>query len=417
MILLICDHKKRELESLKKLKTSLKIKNIQAEIINKHCVIKAYNYYKPLIITFPHCNLYLANTINKLGKNVKKILIPTEHCALVEKFLEVQYLGLVNDGKTMNAINKIDNIFAQSGYTKKFLVKRTKLKDNQIINSGHLFYNNWCLIKPKNKKIKKIGIALTNEYILRRYKDKNYLKNLYQANKNINLKENYWRLKQMNFDQYYFCLVFDLINKLSKNYQIDIRTHVVDSESNFKFLENKNIKISEKKLNTKDWILKQDLVISSTSFINVDSYIYRKPHISLSKIVPNEFYFNAYKTFNYNDFQEVNSYKPLSVEELLRLIKKVKFKKNKKLDYLLKKFFSFPYKEEPNSIIVNKLDDIVTKTPNKKFKHIFTNSEINLSKIIGSKATILFSYLLSQIKQYLKNNSHNSYFDFLFIFK
>ena len=38
MILLVCDHKKRELESLKQLKAALKIKNIKAEIINKHCL-------------------------------------------------------------------------------------------------------------------------------------------------------------------------------------------------------------------------------------------------------------------------------------------------------------------------------------------------------------------------------------------
>jgi hypothetical protein len=417
VILLVCDHKKREMESLKQLKAALKIKNIKAEIINKHCIIKAYNYYKPIIITFPHCNQYLANTINILGDNVKKILLPTEHCAFVEKFLEVQYLGLIKSNKLRNVINKMDYIFSQSEYTKKFLLKRTKLKNYQITNSGHLYYNNWTFIKPKNKKITKIGIALTNEYILRRYKDKNYLKNLYQANENFDLKENYWRLKQMNFDQYYFCLIFDLINKLSKNYKVDIRTHVVDSESNFEFLENKNIKISKRKLSTRDWIVKQDLIISSVSFMNVDSYIYRKPHISLSKLIPNEFYFNAYKTFSYNQFPEMNSFKPSSVEELLKLTKKAKFKMNRKVDHSLKKFFSFPYKEKPVSIISNKLSDIVTKNSNKKFKRIFSIKEIKLSKIIGSKTTILLSYLFSQIKLYLRKNTNNSYFDFLFIFK
>jgi len=417
VILLVCDHKKRELESLKQLRVALKIKNIQAEIVNKHCVIKAYNYYKPTIITFPHCNEYLANTISKLGNNVKKILIPTEHCAFVEKFLEVQYLGLVKSNKIRNVINKMDYIFSQSEFTKKFLIKKTKLENNQIINSGHLYYNNWSFVKPINKKIKKIGIALTNEYILRRYNDSNYLKNLYQANENVNFKKNHWRLKQMNFDQFYFCLVFDLIKKLSKNYQINIRTHVVDSESNFKFLENKNIKMSNKKLTATNWVLKQDLIISSFSFMNVDSYINRKPHISLSKLIPNGFYFNAYKTFSYNQFPEMNSFKPSSVEELLRLTKKVKFKMNRKLDHSLKKFFSFPYKEKPVSIISNKLSDIVTKNSNKKFKHIFSIEEIKLSKIVGSKTTILLSYLFSQIKLYLRKNTNNSYFDFLFIFK
>jgi len=417
VIILVCDHKKRELNTLKQLKKALKIKNIQAEIVNKHCVIKAYNYYKPTIITFPHCNEYLANTISKLGNSVKKILIPTEHCAFIEKFLEVQYLGLVRSHKIKNAINKLDNIFTQSEYTKKFLIKKTKLKNNQIINSGHLYYNNWSLVKPINKKIKKIGIALTNEYILRRYNDSNYLKNLYQANENVNFKKNHWRLKQMNFDQFYFCLIFDLIKKLSKNYQIDIRTHVVDSESDFKFLENKNIKMSNKKLTATNWVLKQDLIISSFSFMNVDSYINRKPHISLSKIIPNEFYFKAYKTFTYKDFDELNSFMPKNIEELLRLIKKAKFKKNKKLDHSLNKFFSFPYKERPITIIANKLNDMLSENSKKNCKNIFTTNEVNLSKIFGSKITISLSYFFSQIKQYLRKNTNNSYFDFLFIFK
>ena len=204
---------------------------------------------------------------------------------------------------------------------KKYLLKKTKLKKNQICNSGHLFYNNWETRKSKNNKVQKIGIALTNEYILRRFNDENFLKNLYELNEHINLSESYWRLKQMNYDQYYFCLLFDLVKKLSKNYQLNIRTHIVDNESDFSFLENKNVKVSGNQT-TKEWILDQDLIISTVSFINVDSYIYGKPHISLSKLIPKEFYFEAYQTFNYNEFPEINSFTPASQKELLEIIKK-----------------------------------------------------------------------------------------------
>ena len=416
MILLVCDHKKRELYSLKKLKNALMLKNIRTEIVNKHCIIKAYNFYKPKIITFPHCNTYLTSAIDKLKNNVKKILIPTEHCAFVEKFLEIQYLGILKNRKRNNLINKMDLVFSQSEFIKKYLLKKTKLKKNQIFNSGHLFYNNWETIKSKNIKIQKIGIALTNEYILRRYNDNNFLKNLHELNEHINLSESYWRLRQMNFDQYYFCLIFDLVKKLSKNYQINIRTHIVDNESDFSFLENKNVKVS-KNQTTKEWILDQDLVISTVSFINVDSYIYGRPHISLSKLIPKEFYFEAYQTFNYKEFPEINSFTPNSQKELIELVKKIKFKENKKLSFFLKKFFSFPYKKVPVSAISDKIEKISLGQNKKKFKYILTGKEISLSKIIGTRLTVMFSYLFSQIKFFKNKKTNNSYYDFFFIFK
>lgn len=416
MILLICDHKKREIDSLKRLKAELSLNNIKAIIINKHCVIKAFNYYKPKIITFPHCNDYLANTIKILGNRVTKILIPTEHCAFVEKFLSVQYFGSIKSHKINNKINKIDYIFTQSNFTKNFLIKSSKLKKDKIINSGHLYYNEWSLQKSNNKNVKKIGIALTNEFILRRYKGGNYLESLFKLNKKIDLTKNSWRLQQMSYDQYYFCLIYELINRLSKDYKVELRTHVVDSESNFDFLIGKNVSIT-KNLNVNKWIKNQDLIISTHSFINVDSYICGKPHISLLNIIPKEFYFNAYKTFSYKDFPEVNSIKPKSLDELMNIIKKIKFKKNNQLDFLLKKFFSFPYKKSPIQIIKNELIDIMAINNKTINKPIMNHKEKLISVIIGKKITFLFSYLSAQIKIFYNKSSSNSYFDFLFFLK
>ena len=42
-----------------------------------------------------------------------------------------------------------------------------------------------------------------------------------------------------------------------------------------------------------------------------------------------KFYFEAYQTFNYNEFPEINSFTPASQKELLEIIKKIRFKKNK----------------------------------------------------------------------------------------
>ena len=65
----------------------------------------------------------MAETIDKLGDRVIKILIPTEHCAFVEKFIEIQYFGIKKD-KVKNRIKNIDYIFSQSDFTKNYLIKK-----------------------------------------------------------------------------------------------------------------------------------------------------------------------------------------------------------------------------------------------------------------------------------------------------
>ena len=49
-------------------------------------------------------------------------------------------------------------------------------------------------------------------------------------------------LLQMNYDHFYFCLLFDLIKKLKNTFNVSIRTHIVDVESNFDFLKDKNVR-------------------------------------------------------------------------------------------------------------------------------------------------------------------------------
>ena len=63
MILIVCDHKKRELKIQKKLVSVLKKNNLKSIIINKHLILKAYNFYKPKIIIFPHANLYISKVV------------------------------------------------------------------------------------------------------------------------------------------------------------------------------------------------------------------------------------------------------------------------------------------------------------------------------------------------------------------
>ena len=124
MILLVCDKPKREFKALKELSNQLKIKGIKSLIINKHLLIKAYNYYKPKIITIPHCKGYLKNPIKKLHKHVKLVLIPTEHSMLQDKFIDIQYFGVDNLNHRKHIINKLFQVYVQSDYVKKYLNKK-----------------------------------------------------------------------------------------------------------------------------------------------------------------------------------------------------------------------------------------------------------------------------------------------------
>ena len=415
MILIVCDHKKRELKTQKKLVEYLKKKNLPCKIVNKHLILKYYNYFKPKIIIFPHTNGYLAKTIDLLGKKVIKILMPTEHCAFVDKFIEMHYLNNYKKDN-QNSLGSIDYIFCQSEHIKKKLLQKTNITKEKIFSLGHLYYSNWInKKKPKKKKIKNIGIALTNEFIMRKFKSKNVLKDYYELDKEENLFQNNWRIGQLGFDLYFFSLLFKLTKELKK-YNINIRTHVVDKESDFKFLKNHNVKIDAHS-NLKQWLDDQDLIISCISFINVDAYIYKKPHISLIKMIPNEFFFNAYNNYTYKEFPELNSYKPKNLEELFKIIKKIKFKKSAKMDFHLKKYFSFPYKINPLEEATNIIMDKYHKDNIKKHKPIFSSGDKKLINFFGKKIGILISIYFSQIKHIFHKSSKNMYFDFKFLIK
>ena len=138
MILLICDHKKRELESLKKLREKLKKNKINCKIINKHNVIRAYNYYKPKAITFPHTRKHFAKIINQLYGKTILIVIPSEHCALNDNFINVHYKGKYKNFNLQSSHNKIDFVFVQGPKIKKYLIKNNiypKKKNNYFRSS------------------------------------------------------------------------------------------------------------------------------------------------------------------------------------------------------------------------------------------------------------------------------------------
>jgi len=155
MILLTCDHPKREIEDLEKLKRILKTNSINCKIINKALISKAYNLYKPKIITIPHAAPPMYVPINQIHKKTTTVLIPSESCIFVDKFIDMLYCNKFKNYTLKSNHEKVDYIFTQSEYTSKYL-KNKKIINKKLISTGFLYYDYWYETKKKIKKNKKI---------------------------------------------------------------------------------------------------------------------------------------------------------------------------------------------------------------------------------------------------------------------
>ena len=291
MILLTCDHPKREIEDLEKLKRILKTNSINCKIINKALIPKAYNLYKPKIITIPHTVQPMYVPINQIHKKTTTVLIPSESCIFVDKFIDMLYCNKFKNYTLKSNLEKVDYVFTQSEYTSKYL-KNKKIINKKLISTGFLYYDYWYETKKKIKKNKKtIGIALTFNLPFRYYNNKEFILNYYSLSKDLNYKNTPWRLKELSLNLMCVSLIFEIIDKLSKKYFINIKPHPLDTQTAWKkiYKNNQNIKIdSTSKLS--EWIQNQDMIISTFSAINIDTYVFKKPHISLVNMIPKEFF-------------------------------------------------------------------------------------------------------------------------------
>jgi hypothetical protein len=181
-------------------------------------------------------------------------------------------------------------------------------------------------------------------------------------------------------------------------------------------MQNKTLSIDNNSRLDK-WMSNQDLIISCISFINVDTYIKKIPHISLIEMIPDQFFFKAYNLYTYKEFIEPNSYKPKNLDEMLELIKVINFKESSIMDKYIKKYFSFPYKTNPLELISKTIYEKFQSSSIRKFEPILSNNDKKIINIFGKKIGFFISLFLSQIKIRFNNNSKNSYFDFKFFIK
>ena len=231
--------------------------------------------------------------------------------------------------------------------------------------------------------------------------------------KDINYFEKPWRFHELNLNLYYISLVFKIIDRLSKKYNVSLRPHPLDSQSGWEKLykNNKNVFIDANS-NTHDWVNEQDVIISTFSAINIDSYVFKKPHISLIDMIPKEFLkFSAYDIFPYTEYKEYYSYKPKTVFELEKKLKKIKFKKSIKIDRMLKKYYNFPSKNKALDKISKGLIDLYKKSKRKNFKHIYYSKQQRLlNNIFGQKISSFLLFFMSESKIYFQRFNNHNYF-------
>jgi len=413
MIILTCDHPRRELNDLKKIQEILNENNIKCKIINKTLVTKAYNLYRPKIITLPHPVDPMIKQIDQIKNKTLTVLIPTESCIFVDKFIDMLYFNHFKNHKLPSNFNKIDYIFSQSKYTSKYLEKKNK-KKGKIIDTGFLYYDYWYKKKHKSsKERKRIGLALTFNFPFRFYKEKEFVKNFYYTNRDFKLLKNNWRLHELNLGLINLSLIFEIVDQLSKKYILEIRPHPLDTQTAWReiYKNNKNVKINFDD-NTSSWIDRQDVIISTFSAINIDSYVYKKPHISLVDMIPNNFFnFNAYNSHSYKDYKETSSYKPKNMSELIKIIKNSKFKSNRKMDYNLKKYYNYPLNGPSADKIANNLIKIYnSKQTIKRDIVVYSKYQKNLNSIIGNYFSSLILFYLSEFKIFFNRYNHHNYF-------
>ena len=415
MILLTCDHPRRELRSLRTLKNKLIQEKIPCKIVNKALIVKAYNLYKPKIITIPHTLKYMISHINHLKNKVKIAVIPTESCIMVDKFIKMQYCNEFTGFKKPSNHKKVDYFFTQSNYTSNYLNKKKLIKKNTI-PTGFLYFDYWYQ-KKKNQQVndnykRKIGIALTNELPLRYFDSRNFIKNFKKSNDSTDYFKNKWRLKQFNLDLFIFSSIFKIIESLPKDFLINIRPHPLDSQTKLKqvFEDNPNV-IVDNNSKLQNWISSQDVVISTFSSVYIDAYIFKKPHLSLINLIPNSFLnFKAYGSHSYKDYYEFYSNKPKDIKELITFIKKVKFRKNKNFEKKIFKYYNFPSKTTASAKILENLKMIYKKTSIQEGTIIYNEKQKTMNKIFGKKLSSFLIFYLSEFKLYFQPHTNKSYY-------
>ena len=96
---------------------------------------------------------------------------------------------------------------------------------------------------------------------------------------------------------------------------------------------------------------------------------------------------------------------------MYQIIKKSKFKSNRKMDYNLKKYYNYPLNGPSADKIANNLIKIYnSKQTIKRDIVVYSKYQKNLNSIIGNYFSSLILFYLSEFKIFFNRYNHHNYF-------
>lgn len=396
-VLIIIDLINRELLGFINLKKKLEKKNYKIFFCNRYNFTETYNYLLPKIVIAPQ--LYKTPGIEKIKNKSYLIYLRSESFAGNIKFCLIDYLI---QEKTI----KPDAIFYWGKIDYNYFKK--KLKNYRVLEhyiTGHPMNDVWNIYRKKYKKklkknLPKVGICSTLKSVTSGFENYNPFKLTHDIENNTDYKNNSRFFDKKKGPEYYIAYEFNfisLINKLCKKVKyISIRPSPHEKIKYYNFLKDKyNIKI-DRSSNYLDWLIKNDIILAYKSSVQITAYIIGINVINLEGCMNNKILSGLNKeTLSFKFDKYFNQ--PQNLNELIKSIKKNKFKRNREIENFIKNTYSFSFNKKFSSsdkitlFLENRRSIIEKLKPKLIKKNNFSNNLIlNLLLFFFPKKIIIY---------------------------
>ena len=279
----------------------------------------------------------------------------------------------------------------------------------------------WNFYRKRNKKnlkkkSPKVGICSTLKSVTSGFEDYNPFKLIFdmENNKDYNNKSRFFDEKYG--PEYFIAYEFNFISliiKICKKIKfISIRPALYEKKKYYNFLKNKyDIEIDQSS-DYLEWLTQNDIILAYKSSVQITAYILGIYVINLERCMNNKILSGLNKetlTFKFDKYFE----QPQNLNELIKLVKKNRFKKNRTIENFIEGTYSFSFSEqfsssnEITSFLENKRSIIENLKPELIKKNTFSsNLVLTLFLFFFPRRIIIF---LKDLKILLRNLLFESY--------
>lgn len=404
-ILIIIETIDRELLGFLLLKKKLENNKINVYFCNRHNFLVKYNYILPQVVIVPQ--LFKIEGLKSVKDKSYIIYLRAESHA-------GNHLFSLADYKVGKKILQPNAIFCWGDIDyeifKKFLGLKTKIK---IYKSGHPSIDIWHKYSNINKKKNNtVGVCSTIRMVMSSTGSRNPIELIINVKnnkdwfgKNIFIKKNHGAEFFIGYEYSFLNFIVDFCNKYKK--KISIRPSLNEDLNLYNFLK-KNSKIEiDNQSNVLDWLLKHKTILCYKSSVGLTAYILGLNVINIKNFF-NHKLLEGMNQDSYNFSFDNFFNKPKNYYELINLIKS-KFKKNKKIEAMIEKTYSYNFKKYKYSsqnildFLINNIEVIEKIQPAPvKFSKFTNNKIINLLyKIVPYNVKIFLIDTKIVLKNYI----------------